>query len=167
MIYDSLAINDIRKYVWAKIVEAGLLDPDDYRVDGIPQPLVPIIPSQQVPEFVNLLTGKAFIIYEYKVYPTKVQWWMTDETATFYIDTPNFDLSNRIVNLLHDLFRRFDESAGEINDYLAGQTSFIFHNTSIGAIDSALPSKVEGGFQEAIVEVDYTYSRNTGSSGRF
>lgn len=165
--YDSLAVNDIRKYLWAQIVTSKLMNPNDYRVDGMKSPLIPIIPAQQVPEFINMLPGKAFLIYEYKVFPTHVQWWMTDERMTVYVDSQDYDLSNKILNLLRDLFRRYDESAADLNGYLAGATDFIFHHISTGSIESPAPFKSEGDFQEAFAEIDYSYSRITESNGRF
>lgn len=165
--YSPLAINDLRKYLWKSLTDSQLIDPYDYYVDTMSSNLVPIIPAQQVPEFVNLLRGKTFIIYEYKTFPSPVQWWMTEERATFYIDTPNYDLSNKILNLFQDLFRRYDESAKEINDYLGADSEFIFHNTLVGSVESAAPTKAEGDFQEAIVEIEYVYSRKTEANGRF
>jgi hypothetical protein len=165
--YDTLAVNDIRKYLWDKIVASKLLNANDYRAEGIKGPLIPIIPAQQVPEFINLLPGKTIIIYEYNVFPTRVQWWLTEERAVFYINSQNYDLSNKLINLFHDLFRRFDESAADINAYLAGNTDFIFHHISIGSIESPLPFKSEGDLQEAVIQIEYTYSRKTEADGRF
>ena len=72
--YDMLAHQDIRQYIWAAIQSADLLDPNDYYADGFDDALIPIIPSQQVPEFNNLLAGRTYMIFDWEVKPVPVQW---------------------------------------------------------------------------------------------
>jgi len=51
--YTKVAVYDIRMAIWDELKNAGILDPNDYYPDGFTDPLIPIVPSQQVPEFNN------------------------------------------------------------------------------------------------------------------
>ena len=67
--YTVSAVNDLRNYIWYNMQESGLYNPQVYTPDGFNQPLVPIIPAQEYPEFNNLLPGKPYIAYDYEVKP--------------------------------------------------------------------------------------------------
>jgi hypothetical protein len=165
--YSNLASADIRSYIWNSIVDAEILDPNDYFADGLYENLVPIIPAQQIPEFNNLLPGKTYLIYDFEVKPVPVQWWMTEEAMTITTVSQNYDLINQISNLMHDLFRRYDESARDINDYYENESDFMFHHIAIDSVMSPEPFNAEGDYQMASVTFTYTYSRKTGANGRF
>jgi len=165
--YNKLASANIRAYIWQKIQDAGLLDINNYYADGFDEALVPIIPTQQVPEFNNLLPGKPYLIYDFEVKTIPVQWWMTDEMMTLAIFSQDYELINRITNLMNDLFRRYDESAADVNSFLAGDTQFIFHHILIDSIFSPEPYSAEGDFQTGQVVISYSYSRKTDGKGRF
>jgi len=165
--YNKLASANIRAYIWQKIQDAGLLDINNYYADGFDEALVPIIPTQQVPEFNNLLPGKPYLIYDFEVKTIPVQWWMTDEMMTLAIFSQDYELINRITNLMNDLFRRYDESAADVNAFLAGNTDFIFHHILIDSIFSPEPYSSEGDFQTGQVVISYSYSRKTDGNGRF
>lgn len=166
-VYAKVASSQIRSYIWSKIAEAKILDIQNYYADGFDAPLIPIIPSQQVPEFNNLLPGQTYLIYEFEVKTVPVQWWMTEEMMTISVMSQNFEDVNEITNLLHDLFRRYDESAKDINDFLGGTSNFIFHHTLIDSIVSAEPYSSEGNYQIGSISFSYSYSRKTGANGRF
>lgn len=165
--YDSLAYQDIRRYIWQGIQDANLLDPNNYYADGFDEALIPIIPTQQVPEFNNLLPGKTYMIFDWEVKAVPVQWWMTEEGFTLTVISQNYDVLNQITSLVHDLFRRYDESAVDLNNFLNGDSNFIYHHTMIDSIMSPEPFSTEGDYQMANVIFTYNYSRKTGENGRF
>jgi hypothetical protein len=165
--YNSLASSDIRQYIWQVIQDENLLDRNDYYADGFADALVPIIPVQQVPEFNNLLPGRTYMLYDYEVKVVPVQWWMTDEAFTLTVISQNFDVINQITNLIHDLFRRYDESATDLNVFLGSDSDFQYHHTVIDSIMSPEPFSSEGDYQIGSVTISYSYSRKTGSDGRF
>jgi hypothetical protein len=158
---------DVRKYIWDEIQSKELLNPQNYYAEGFDDALVPIIPVQQVPEFNNLLPGKTYMLYDFEVKTVPVAWWMTEELMSISVISQNYDKINEITNLLHDLFRRYDESAGNINEYLDGNTDFLFHHTMIDSVMSPEPYSTEGDYQIATVHFTYSYSRKTGANGRF
>jgi len=165
--YSKIAASDIRSYIWNEIVDAGLLDPNDYFADGFYENMVPIIPSQQIPEFNNLLPGKTYMIYDFEIKTIPVQWWMTEESFTISTISQNYDVINQINNLINDLFRRYDESATDLNTYLAGQSNFIYHHAMIDRVFSPEPYNTEGDYQIGSAMISYGYSRITDEKGRF
>lgn len=167
--YNSVASADIRQYVWQSIQDAGILDPNNYYVDNMPEGLIPIIPAQQVPEFNNLLPGKTYMYYDFEVKTIPVQWWMIDESMTITTVSQNYETVNQINNLILDIFRRYDESAGDINSFLAenGGSDFKYHHTLIDNVRSPEPFETEGDYQYGSVTFSYSYSRDTGANGRF
>ena len=166
-VYSQIASADMREYIWQKIQDAGLLNPQNYYADGFNDTLVPIIPSQQIPEFNNLLPGKTYMIYDWEVKTVPVQWWMTEEALSISVISQNYEKINELTNFMHDLFRRYDESAADINAYFSGNNSFIFHHTMIDSVMSPEPFSSEGDYQIGTISISYNYSRKTGSNGRF
>lgn len=166
-VYSDIASAQVRNYVWDKIKEAGILDIQNYYADGFDDPLVPIIPSQQIPEFNNLLPGKTYMIYDYEVKAVPVQWWMTEESMSISVISQNYEKVNEITNFMHDLFRRYDESATDINTHSGATSSFIFHHMMVDSIFSPEPFSTEGDYQIGTAVFSYSYSRKTGSNGRF
>mgnify|MGYP003335038706 FL=1 len=165
--YLNIASSDIRNYMWDTIKNEEILDINDYYADSFYEPLIPIIPAQQIPEFNNLLPGRTYMIYDFEVKNVPVQWWMTEEAMTLTVISQNYDAINQITNLMHDLFRRYDESANDINKYLNNESDFIFHHIAIDSILSPEPFNSEGDYQMASVTFTYNYSRKIGSNGRF
>ena len=166
-IYNKQASADIRRYIWDAIQQEEILNELDYYVENMPLPLVPIIPTQQVPEFNNLLPGKTYMIYDFEVKVVPVQWWMTEEAFTLTVISQNYEVINQITNLVHDLFRRYDESARDLNKFLNSGSEFTYHHISIDSVMSPEPFNSEGDYQMASVTFSYNYSRNIGSNGRF
>ena len=166
-IYNSLASADIRKYIWNAIQQAEILDESDYYVDNMPMALTPIIPTQQVPEFNNLLPGKTYMIYDFEVKTVPVQWWMTEEAFTLTVISQNYEVINQITNLLQDLLRRYDDSARDLNKFLNNETDFIYHHILVDSIMSPEPFSSEGDYQMASIVFTYNYSRKIDADGRF
>jgi hypothetical protein len=165
--YTSLAINDFRLYLWEQLKSNNVLNANDYYADGFTQPLIPIIPSQQVPEFNNLLPGKPYIIYESEIMPMEVQWWITHEMINLMIVSPDYDQINQIINLLVDLFRRYDESATDIKQSSMLSNNFLFHYSAINRVKSPQPMKQEGGLRVGSISILLCYSRKIAPTGRF
>ena len=166
-VYDQLAINDIRSYLWDNLKSSSLFVESDYYADGFTQPIIPIIPAQQVPELNNLLPGKTFIVYDYEILPIRHDWWIVDEMALFAVNSIRQDEINSIMNFMVDLFRRYDDSALEIRNSNIISNNFIFHYTAIESIKSPEPSKLEGGVKTGYVNLFYSYSRKTTNGDRF
>lgn len=166
--YTLLAVEDLRTYLWDKIQGAGLLDPQDYFADGFDQPLIPIIPSQQVPEFNNSLKGKTHIVYDYETLPSKPDWWTKYEVMTLMINSRHHDEINTLMNFIVDLFQRYDESAADIlGDSAILSKNFMFKFTTVQKVVAPTPQKNEGGLQTGLINVFYSYVRVLQPNNRF
>ena len=165
--YTSLAVHDLRSYIWEKLKADEILSESDYYADGYTEPLVPIIPSQQIPEFNNLLPGKLYMTYDNEVLPIDEQWWVTHEMINLMVVSPDHDKINTVTNYLLDLLKRYDDSAGEIRRSNILSNNFIFHYTAINRIKSPAPMKQEGGLRVGQISILYCYSRKNNSEGRF
>lgn len=166
--YNALASKDIRTFLWDLLKNAEILDEKDYYVDGFcDDALIPIIPSQQVPEFNNLLPGKTYIYYDYEVLPSTEQWWITDEIMTLNIVGFDYDQINKIFNYITEIFRRYDMSALWTNHYYDEANWFKFHYIRIESIQSPVPFQSEGGPIIGEIQLNYCYSRVTDYNGMF
>lgn len=165
--YTSLAVHDLRLYIWDKLKSDNILSESDYYADGYVEPLVPIIPTQQIPEFNNLLPGKLYMTYDNEMLPVEEQWWITHEMLHLMVVSPDHDKINTTINYLVDLLRRYDDSAGDVRQSNIISNNFIFHYTSISKVKSPAPMKQEGGLRVGTISILYCYSRKLDSSGRF
>lgn len=165
--YQSLAINDIRAYLWEQLVAADILNENDYYADGFDAPLIPIIPAQQVPEFNNLLPGKTYIVYDYEVLPIQQDWWNIDESVDFMILSTQYDEIQKIMNFMTDIFRRYDDSATEVRNSNILSNNFIFHYTAVTGIKSPQAMKHEAGLRMGQITIFYCYNRIEQDLGRF
>jgi hypothetical protein len=165
--YTSLAIHDIRNYLWSSLKSYNILDQNDYYADGFDQPLVPIIPAQQVPEFNNLLPAKTYLVYDHETLPIKQNWWTMDEMVNFMIVSPQYDEVQKIMNFMVDLFRRYDDSATEVRASSILSNNFIFYYTAVEGVKAPQASKQEAGLKVGQINIVYCYSRIAQSTGRF
>ncbi|CAB5218148.1 hypothetical protein UFOVP204_30 [uncultured Caudovirales phage] len=158
--YSYVAAYDVRNALWQEIEENGLLDINDYYADGFSEPLLPIIPAQQVPEFNNLLPGKTYIIYDIMQKNYGVQWWMSQETITFEITSTSAAEIQTLNNLISDMFRRYDSSAKDINLKLNPESPYNFHYFRLVSADPVQSFQTEGGLMMGVISLDYSYSRD-------
>lgn len=165
--YSSIAVEDLRLFMWEQLKNNGILKESDYYADGFDTPLVPIIPSQQVPEFNNLLPSKLYMIYEVETLPQGVQWWMTHEMMSLMIVSPLHDEINTVMNFLYDLLRRYDSTAKDLALSNILSNNFIFHYTTVNRIKSPSPMKHEGGLRVGSMNILYQYSRKLDNNLRF
>jgi hypothetical protein len=165
--YADSAISKVRDFLWSNMVEDRILEPNDYIADGFSKLLVPIIPTQQVPEFNNLIGNKTYIVYDFDISSYTDQWWICEETALFSIISNDFSKILEITNYMVDLFRRLDDVGQEINKSLPSTTKFKFYYVSLESATSPSPYMEEGGRQIGQIGIKYEYSRLLNSNGRF
>lgn len=167
--YSNTAATIIRGYVWEKMQEDGILDPNDYIADGFTKPLVPLIPISDVPQFKNLLPGKLYIIWDFSVNGYSEDFWVCEEEMTFSVVHNNRNKLIEITMYLIDLLRRMDIVAKELEEYestLTNDPKFNFHNVYINNINNT-PEVDEGDILVGEAWIRYKYSRRIGNNGRF
>lgn len=157
--YKYVASYDIRKALLNELIDKNLIDLNDYYADGFQDALEPIIPAQQVPEFNNLLPGKTYIIYDVVQRNTGVAWWMSEETITFDITSRSQTEIQTFINLITDVFRRYDRAAKDVNMVLSPTSPYIYYYFKIDSADPVQAFMDEGGFMSGLVSVTYSYSR--------
>ena len=166
--YTALAVYDVRKYIWDQLQASGILNVQDYYADGFNTALVPLIPSQQLPEFNNLLPTATYIVYDYEILPTSEMWWMTHESLDLMVVSLYHDKINTILNFLFDLFRRYDESAKDLfKSSTLFSNNFEFKYTAVESVKAPTPFKNEGDRMVGHINIQYGYCRKLDSNGRF
>jgi len=159
--YSYVAAFDVKAYLWSQLQSAGLLDANDYFPDGFSKPLVPIFPSQEIPEMNNLLPGKTYITYDIEQKPIGESWWIAEETMMLQIVSRSNSEILAIINFLTDTFRRFDKSAFDVNSFIHTYNSpFKFFNFRLETANPVQPFKDEGGFMSGDFSFVYTYTRS-------
>jgi len=165
--YTKLPIFDINAYIWENIKKDGILDKNDYYADELTDIIVPIVPAQQIPEFNNLLPGQTYLIYDYEEKPTMENWWISEVIATYYIVSPNYDKINQIMDYFKDNFRRYDDSAKDLNNWSGNSGVYNFHYIYVDSITSPQHFASEGGFMMGEIQICISYARNLDQNGRF
>jgi hypothetical protein len=157
--YDLNGVHVFNKFLWAKLNEKGIMRDSDYQGN-----LVPIIPTQQVPVFNDMLAGTPFIVYTYLVASYDVDIWANVEQVTYRIYSDDERKLRQISNFLIDLCKRYDWTASEVNDWIAGfdsldgdEKKFEFKYVQVVGSTSPEPFATEGGRQNASVTVRLSF----------
>jgi len=165
--YTKFPIFDINGFIWKNLKDKQILDPKKYYVDELETTLIPVVPAQQIPEFNNLLPGETYLIYDFEEKQTLEHWWISEIIATYYIVSPNYDKINQILNYLKDQFRRYDDSAKDLNGWSGKSGNYEFHYIYVDKIVSPQHFASEGGFMMGEIQLCVSYVRNLDSGGRF
>ena len=158
---------DIRRYLWAELVDSNIFDTQDYYSDNIAQEIIPIIPVQQAPELNQFLNGKKHIVYDKIGMSFEDNWAISCEQILFTIYSTDVSEINEIRSIMADLFRRMDESARDINNANGFSSNFKFYSIFIADISKTEPSQELQGFLSTDVVLEIKYSRMADSEGRF
>ena len=158
--YTKVASYDVVEAIWTQLRDAGILNESDYFADGFTDALIPIFPSQQIPEMNNLLPGKTYLTYDISQRNYGVQWWISDESLQLDIISRNAAQVQTISNFLTDLFRRYDDTAKDINLQLSNSSPFRFLSFRVDSSDPVQPFTDEGGYMSGSISFSYTYTRD-------
>lgn len=142
---------------------------NDYVLNTIPSlfnytsGLKPIIPIQDVPESITF--PGPYITYNVRTTVDPNMWWMSMDDVVYTIWDQDLDNISPITVALTNLFRRMDESATDITEYLDGIASndFTFHSFKIMSIMSPSPLTLEGERYGQPFNFRYTYMLNAGT----
>lgn len=165
--YNKNARTIINKFLWDTIIDAGILNAEDYRPDGFTKSIIPIIPAQQIPETNNLIGDLPYIIYDYEIESYGEQWWICEERMLYTIVSTSVSKISEISEFMVDLFRRKDLSGKDIQLFNTEKNIVQFYSACLESVSSPEPFDTEGGRMAGTVEITYKYSRFLDSSGRF
>lgn len=163
--YSLVGAHLLRKWLWSKLEGFVWNGTDQAFVDYGPGKvnLIPIIPSQQVPELTDVAGGAPFIVYNY-VQQGYDEWWRCRETCAFAIYDANEARLRAIFNYMVDLLKRYDITASEINDF-TGASPFEFKYVRVATAVGPGNFTDEGGRLGAQVVAGYEYTHPVGSTG--
>jgi hypothetical protein len=158
-------------YGFINKVGAGVINPEDYPVSGGAR-VVPIMPVQEQVEIKDLIANPSlpYLVYDFDLVGYDTEWVICKERLTFKIFSPDVPEILKIMNVMIDLFRRFDESAKDMNDYaktVSPNSPFKYHYFTLSEANSPDPAEELAGRMEADIAITYAYSREVNSSGRF
>jgi hypothetical protein len=163
--YKLDAMLEIRKFLWAELVSAGIFDPLQYSLDG-GGTTNPILPVQQPADMNQLFNGKKHIIYDKINISYEDNWMICNDQILFTVYSTNISEINEITNFMIDLFRRMDDSAKDVNGSPDISTLFKFFSTYIVDISPTTPSKEMSGFYSSDIILQVKYSRMV-ENGRY
>lgn len=158
--YKHSAVYDVRGYMAQELFAAMVLNQQDYYIQGLSQPINPIIPIQDLPEFSGEISGKPHIIYDIVTDTDDNTWWIYRDEATFVLRSDKFSKNLEFIEFVKDKFGQADLSAAGVNLYAISKGSpFRFFNFHILQASSTLPTESEGGKSSAPVVLGYSYKR--------
>ena len=165
--YKLDAMLELRKYIWKRLKDTDIFNEDDNYSENIGDITVPIIPVQQVAELNQFLSGKKHIVYDKIGMSYEDLWAICCEQILFTIYSTDVSEINEIRNFMTDEFRRVDESARDVNNWVDLSDKFQFYSIFIADISPTEPSEEMEGFLSADIVLEIKYSRASGSNGRF
>jgi hypothetical protein len=147
-------IYGLRFYMW-QVLKANMptiWDEDKY--GG----LVPVVPLAEEPDLAEFSGPK--IVYEYTILPTPNTPYRGFGSMSFAVSDTNFRRLTHTLNVIEKAFNRFDESARDINGYLAttplvGQLAFGY--TEVSFVDGGTPASNEGGNQIGVINIRFDF----------
>ena len=188
--YSLGAVYEIRKMLWQELQDKGVMLASDYTDGSTSTDLIardpndiiqtrglyiPIMPTQEQDIFktkfvLNRANPLPYIVYDLDTVGYGTDWMICEERLTFKIYSNSFSKVLTITNLMVDLFRRFDDSAKDLNKYvktLNTNSPFRYHYFALTEANSPNPAEELDGRLEADIAIVYSYSRDLNTEGRF
>ena len=188
--YSLGAVYEIRKMLWQELQDKGVMLASDYTDGSTSTDLIardpndiiqtrglyiPIMPTQEQDIFktkfvLNRANPLPYIVYDLDTVGYGTDWMICEERLTFKIYSNSFSKVLTITNLMVDLFRRFDDSAKDLNKYvktLNTNSPFRYHYFALTEANSPNPAEELDGRLEADIAIMYSYSRDLNTEGRF
>lgn len=146
---------------------------NDYILNGTPVgPLLgytgtglrPIVPLQQQPEMNEQNRLHPYMAYSYRTSPDPLQWWMMMDEVTYVVWGQKVDDVNEVAGAMLNYFRRLDESAVDLMDYLRakGDHRYQFHYVRVVNFFSPEPATAEAGRVGLPITLRYEYNSTAG-----
>ena len=155
--YRVTGVHQLNQWLWSKLKD--MPEFSAYAQGSPNYPLIPIVSTQQQPEFMNIAGGAPFIAYNYTTAPLKTVWGF-QELAVYVIYDNQADRLRAIHGYMVDLLRRMDISAREVNGYLSADNPFGFHYIEVTQATGPDEFLQEGGRQGAMIALRYEFSRD-------
>ena len=165
--YTAGAAYDINAWLWSELKSTGILSGTAYHSNEIGANLTPIIPVGQRAEFNDQFGGQPFIVYDYIIDYAEPDFWMVNcEQILYTVYTDDYSKANQIKSLMVDLFRRYDESAKDLNRFnmAAGNSTLAYLDISVLNSSKTGPVEEAGGRYASDMVIEVKYLRGITSS---
>lgn len=145
----------IRQYVYA------VLKANDFNVwkEANYGDKIPIVPLGEEADLEG--TSGPTIVYEYSNLNTGTFYVRGNGTMTFGVRDNNFRRITRTMNILQEALGRYDDTARDINEYLAARgapwNEIGFGECHVTFLDGGTPPTSEGGEYVSIVSIEFDY----------
>jgi hypothetical protein len=164
--WDYAGVHGLNKYIW-KLLQDEL----GWTIADYGQ-MVPITTPQQQPEFNSF--DKPYIVYGYTLQSLGTLYALQGEVATYTVFSTQSSDIRQAVNLIASKLGKFDESARDVNKFIAANGSadnktFDYKSIRVTQATGPEPAVTEGGRQDGsiIVSMEYTQYDANGLSIRF
>ena len=169
--YKSSAHNDVTKYLWSRLISSGVIVAADYIVPELGVTLVPIVPVQEVPELANHIDAKPYIVYSVMTTASDVgngdEWWFERDELTLAVYAPNIGKLQEITNCIKASFRKYDQTARQIEATAGISGLFYFYSGSVDWTELSGEATQESGRAVAEIQVCYNYTRKATPDGEY
>lgn len=158
--YKKSAIYLVRSYLAQELFAAGVFNESDYYINGLEAPINPIIPVQDLPEFADELSDKAYMVYDLITEVDEVQYWARKDEVTFVTMAEKTAKHLEVIEFLVDKFSQADITADSLNEYAVAQGS-TFRFESFNLIEAAIgeAAREEAGKKPSPAVISYNYRR--------
>jgi len=177
--YDKelFAVHGVNHFLWSKLQQLPIMKPEYYLSGSSSNKIqwIPIMPTQEAEEFTQSTdldgTKAPYIVYNWRVENINQNWFIQSDQIAYIIYSDNAAHHRDVSKVIIDYLKRWDESASEINDFLAPRggkwTQFNYKNTSIVSSIGAEPTDESGGRMQTIITARITYTdEGTFGNGR-
>lgn len=179
MAFDSIpAVYGLNRYLWAKIVEAGILGPDDATVRANYGGLIPIVPVQETPLLQQAMDEQPgiksfpYIVYSWYQNGHMQDWFMESDNVVYRINAnaTHGKEMRQLVLLFNNLLKRWDESAQALNRWIQDSSlsdeykAYDYKYLNIQAATGGTSTDLEDAPITAMVTVKIEYSNNRSNS---
>lgn len=165
MATDSVpAVYGLNKFLWDRIESAGILTALDY--GG----LIPIVPTQETAALRQAIDEQAgvksapYIVYSWYNNGFNQDWFRPVDTVVYVINSTDGKKLRELVLLIIDCFKRYDESALAVNEFIFGSDlsdeykAYDYKSILLVSANGGQPTALDNEPMEALVTVRVQYT---------
>ncbi len=160
--YRTMGAHQINKYLWGKLKDfeykPGVKAFSAYGTGTGQKNLTPIIPTQQQPQFLDIVGGAPFLVYNYIVSSYASEWWLCREQCAYVIYDNDEERLRAIHGYMIDLLKRMDWTARDVNASPTTDVRFDFKYVQLTSASGPDEFNTEGGRTGAMVVINYEYT---------
>lgn len=154
-------VHALNRFLWYHISLNGIMQKIPYQ--GVQ--LTPLVPIEETPTLITAIEAQSgmgsmpFIVYNWTKIDSGQMWFIEQHEIAYSIRSSDDDTMRQLINLFDDLFKKYDESAQAVNEYLqsSGQPASLlqwhFHSMNVSNLGGQMPVDTEDGMSESLISV--------------